>query len=47
MDIKKTVEEQVISIQDRLKKDSNDLSIEEYIMLHQQLENYISLLLRV
>lgn len=43
MDIKKLLEEQIASIENLLKNESNLLSVREIVMLHQQLESYINL----
>ena len=43
MDIKKLLEEQIASIENLLKNESNRLGVHEIVMLHQQLESYIKL----
>jgi len=43
MDVKKLLEEQIASIDNLLKKESNRFTFHEIVMLHQQLESYIKL----
>ena len=43
MDIKKLLEEQIASIENLLKNESNRLGVHEIVMLHKQLESYIML----